>query len=71
MASAPELLLLGEVCRRLRLSEQGVRRLADSGVLPFQRTANGYRVFLRGDVERVRLERQRMHKEEVMNPGEW
>lgn len=48
---------LGDACWALRLSEEQVRRLADAGVLPCERTPGGYRIFRRSAVEELAAER--------------
>lgn len=47
------------VCQALGLSESGVRRLANSGQLPFERDEHGRRRFAVRDVKRLARERQR------------
>jgi excisionase family DNA binding protein len=53
-----ETLTAGEVARNWECSIETVREWADSGRLPAIRTAAGWRLFDRRDVERVALERQ-------------
>ncbi len=43
-----------EVARRLGLSEDRVRQLADAGKIPMTRTASGTRLFDPAEVQRVR-----------------
>jgi excisionase family DNA binding protein len=52
--------LLGTTDAALRLgcSPEWVRRLADEGKLPTERTANGTRIFKASDVERLAAERE-------------
>jgi excisionase family DNA binding protein len=59
--------------RRLDVSAQTVRDLADAGKLPVLRTASGQRLFEAADVERVRRERrgrQRARARKVTRRGE-
>lgn len=53
--------LLGTTDAALKLgcSAEWVRRLADEGKLPAERTANGQRIFRAEDVERLAEERAR------------
>jgi excisionase family DNA binding protein len=53
--------LLGTTDAALKLgcSAEWVRRLADEGKLPAERTANGQRIFRTEDVERLAEERAR------------
>lgn len=53
--------LLGTTDAALKLgcSAEWVRRLADEGRLPAERTANGRRIFRSDDVERLASERER------------
>jgi len=44
---------------KLHCSAEWVRRLADEGKLPAERTANGQRIFRAEDVERLAAERDR------------
>jgi hypothetical protein len=46
-----------DAARMLGLSVSSVRAVSNSGLLPSLRTVNGYRLFLRRDVERLALER--------------
>ncbi len=56
--SGKSLLEPGETARRLKLSVERVRQLADAGVLPVAaRTGRGIRLFDRETVERLRRER--------------
>jgi excisionase family DNA binding protein len=48
---ADQLLTTSAVARELRLSEAAVRKLANLGRLPVQRTTSGTRLFRRGDVD--------------------
>jgi excisionase family DNA binding protein len=41
----------------LRLSQEAVRRLEDTGVLPATRTPTGLRIFRRADVEQLAQQR--------------
>jgi len=59
MNDADQLLTASDAARILGLSRDMVRILSQKGRLPAQRTANGYYLFRRGDVEnlaRVRAE---------------
>lgn len=53
--------LLGttDVALKLGCSAEWVRRLADEGKLPAERTASGQRIFRAEDVERLAAERNR------------
>src|SRR5437773_815108 len=51
--------LVTEAARILEVSEDTVRRLAATGVLPVQRTSTGVRVFRRDDVLRIAEQRAR------------
>lgn len=52
--------LLGTTDAALKLgcSAEWVRRLADEGKLPAERTANGQRIFRTEDVDRLAIERR-------------
>jgi len=52
--------LLGTTDAALKLgcSPEWVRRLADEGTLPCERTANGHRIFRSRDIERLAAERE-------------
>jgi excisionase family DNA binding protein len=52
-----QLLTASDAARILGLSKDTVRLLARRGRLPSTRTANGYHLFRRGDVERLASER--------------
>ena len=54
-----ELLTVGDAAALLGLSGEMVRVLHRRGKLSAQRTAGGYRLFRRGDVERLARERAR------------
>lgn len=54
---ANQLLTASDAARILGLSRDMVRILARSGRLPSTRTANGYHLFLRADVERLARQR--------------
>ncbi len=51
------LITVGEAARILRVGEETVRRLADTGQLNASRTSTGLRIFERGEVERLAVER--------------
>jgi excisionase family DNA binding protein len=53
------LMTMGEAARVLGLSPDMVRLLERDGRLPAQRTTNGFRLFRRGDVEKLAAERAR------------
>lgn len=57
-ATTEAVLTISHVARRLGLSEQGVRRLADRGVVPCQRTSSGERIFLESHIEDERRRRE-------------
>ena len=48
---------------KLQCSAEWVRRLADGGKLPAERTAGGQRIFRAEDVERLAAERERQKSE--------
>jgi DNA-binding transcriptional MerR regulator len=52
-----QLLTASDAARILGLSRDMVRILSQKGILPSQRTANGYHLFRRGDVEKLARER--------------
>jgi len=54
-----DLMTSGEAARELGLSADMVRWLEREGRLPAQRTTNGFRLFRRGDVERLAAKRAR------------
>jgi DNA-binding transcriptional MerR regulator len=57
--STPDDLLTSSAAGRiLGLSPDMVRILNDKGLLPALKTVNGYRLFRREDVERLKAERQ-------------
>jgi len=56
MAQAPKI-KTGRVARQLDLSENRVRQLADRGVIPSVRTADGMRLFDPADVAKFAAER--------------
>ena len=53
-----ELVSVSHAARRLGLSADSVRRLADAGRIPYLRLSNRERVFRRVDVEEARRMRQ-------------
>ena len=54
-----EFVSLGEASRILRVSQETTRRLVDDGILRATRlVGNRWRIFRRGDVERLARERQ-------------
>jgi molybdopterin-binding protein len=55
----PDTLRLGEAAELLGVSVDTVRRLTDTGSLPFERTSGGQRVVRHADVTRVLAERRR------------
>ena len=57
--------LLGttDVAIKLQCSAEWVRRLADKGELPAERTAGGQRIFRAEDVERLASEREQLKRE--------
>jgi excisionase family DNA binding protein len=54
-----DLMTTGDAARMLGLSTDMVRLLERDGRLPAQRTINGFRLFRRGDVEKLVAERAR------------
>lgn len=52
-----ELLECAAVAALLGLTARGVRWLAETGRIPYYRTASGRRYYLRADVERIAAER--------------
>ena len=58
MTDPDQLLTAIDAARILGLSTDMVRLLTKNGRLPSTRTANGYYLFRRGDVERLRAERE-------------
>ena len=51
--AGPRWLTTGDVARMLEVTEHGVRWLAKSGRLAYERTTSGQRLFRQGDVLRV------------------
>lgn len=62
MQLAADILTASEAARVLRLSVQTVREWADSGRLPSTRTAAGWRLFERCDIERIAREREQVRE---------
>jgi len=60
--SEERFLLIGDVARMLRRSEQMVRQYVDSGKLPATRAANGFRLFKESDVKRLARQLEEAHK---------
>jgi len=56
-------LTVGDVARRLNVSEDTVRSLERSGRLPATKTSAGWRLFDPGDVERLARDRERRQKQ--------
>ncbi len=59
MQQQPDLLSVSETARLVRMSESTVKRWADAGDLPCQRTGRGDRLFRAADVETLVRERSR------------
>ncbi len=53
----PDYLTTHDAARVLGLTTPRVRQLADTGTLPVIRTASGWRLFARADVERLARQR--------------
>jgi excisionase family DNA binding protein len=56
-ASPNDLMTPSDAARVLGLSADSVRVLSDNGRLPAMRTVSGRRLFRRGDVDRLAMER--------------
>jgi molybdopterin-binding protein len=59
VAAVSDAMRLGEAAERLGVSVDTVRRMTETGVLPFERTAGGQRTVRHADVARVLAERRR------------
>ena len=55
----PDTLRLGEAAELLGVSVDTVRRLTDTGALPFERTAGGQRIVRHADVTQLLADRRR------------
>jgi DNA-binding transcriptional MerR regulator len=53
-----ELMAVADAARVIGVTPAMIRIYANTGKIPFQRTAGGMRLFARGDVERFSRERQ-------------
>jgi hypothetical protein len=52
-SSPPDLVGISAAAATLQLCEASVRRLANNGALPCQRTSKGFRVFKKADIEEL------------------
>lgn len=59
LQAVPDTMRLGEAAEQLGVSVDTVRRLTDTGVLPFERTAGGQRIVRHADVSKVLADRRR------------
>jgi DNA-binding transcriptional MerR regulator len=59
---ASPIFIPSEAGRKLGVGPAGVHYLEDCGLLQSLRSETGYRVYLRGDVERLALERSKRSK---------
>ena len=55
-------LSVSDAAKRLHVSENTIRRMADSGSIPCIKTISGFRVFTESDINRLRDERRRMYE---------